>query len=461
MITALEGQPFDLAIEPSDWRYAAAIVGLDKYLTYIQADYEITDEMLMFRFGDVNETDYLKFVEWYYDSQMTSMPHKELEHYLYRHDFSDENTKIINELLKGNSVMKKVFSKQKFDGTNDKQLLAIVEEHREQLIKETFRNKKNMYANYANTGQLLEAGKDICRLLGYYVDGGRKTKSISYIFDKNTFVAQDSQLFDFIPFAFLGGYETFFINDSYSVHNLIRTNSTFSEKINQVGEGEKVNTKKVLFDAIRETADFIDYDVEVITKSRNRDFFETMYIRKDSINILRAAESSHVNFNALSSRIKVTDDYYIDIQKKVIDAVLNLIYLDDLIEFCLKENRSYAVSNLIKINMLIRKEGNSMNQYMKGAYACAKEVVKKFEVRRADNKIESYRTKLISALVAKDYDRFCQILLQLSNYADVTFSFAYKLFENFDDNKDLAYTFVNALIKQNVVTDKNESVVNN
>lgn len=89
-----------------------------------------------------------------------------------------------------------------------------------------------------------------------------------------------------------------------------------------------------------------------------------------------------------------------------------------------------------------------MNDAMRGAYACAKEVVKVFEARRAENKIDSYRTKLISAIVAKDYNRFCQILLQLSNYSNVNFGFAYNLFEDFEANKDVAYTFVNALAKQ-------------
>ena len=37
-----------------------------------------------------------------------------------------------------------------------------------------------------------------------------------------------------------------------------------------------------------------------------------------------------------------------------------------------------------------------------------------------ENKLTSYRQKLTSAIVFKDYDRFCDILLQLSNYSDVS-----------------------------------------
>ena len=85
-----------------------------------------------------------------------------------------------------------------------------------------------------------------------------------------------------------------------------------------------------------------------------------------------------------------------------------------------------------------------MRQSMKVAYACAKEVAKKLP----ENKRESYRQKLTSAIVFKDYDRCCQILLQLSNYSDVSFDFAFDLFENFEENKDIAYTFINALTKK-------------
>ena len=95
-----------------------------------------------------------------------------------------------------------------------------------------------------------------------------------------------------------------------------------------------------------------------------------------------------------------------------------------------------------------------MNQSMKNAYGCAKKVVEVFKARKSENKIDSYRQKLISSIVAKDYDRFCQILLQLSNYADVNFGFAYDLFEDFETNKNVAYTFVNALSNQNIDREK-------
>ena len=89
-----------------------------------------------------------------------------------------------------------------------------------------------------------------------------------------------------------------------------------------------------------------------------------------------------------------------------------------------------------------------MKQKLKGAFACAKQVAKVIE----NNKIDSYRQKLTSSIIFKDYDRVCQILLQLSNYSGIEFGFVYDLFDDFEDNKDLAYTFINALSKN---TDKN------
>lgn len=84
----------------------------------------------------------------------------------------------------------------------------------------------------------------------------------------------------------------------------------------------------------------------------------------------------------------------------------------------------------------------------KRAYGCAKAVAKKKD-KVPDNKLISFRQKLTSALTFEDYDRFCDILLNLSNYADEPFDFAYDLFEDFEKNKELAYTFVTALRRDN------------
>ncbi len=456
MRTVVESDKFDVWLEPSDWRYSATIVGLSKYLRYYgdeNQDYEITDEYLKFRSADITQEKYLLFVEAEYGEELQ---HKQLENLLMKEEVSEEQIKLANDLLKtGNAIMKEVFGKSKFDGTNQGELLEKIRSNRQDLIWKTFLNKDNMYANFAPTRkgkrELFEEGKICCRLLGYDVDIGRKSKSIAYNFDVSTFQAQDDSFFDFIPFAFFGDRETFFINANYSVRSLLQTNQNFERMIKMEvikSEGKSKDARKVLFKSIQETADFIDFDTEVIVKNRGVDFFETLYIRKESIKILTAIKE----YDSFCFSIKINDKYYVNIQKEVLECILNLVRTDELIELLFRKreekirtNIEYIVSKFIQINQLI-SGGGSMNQSMKVAYACAKEVTKKLP----DNKRTSYRQKLTSAIIFKDYDRYCQILLQLSNYADVSFDFALDLFEDFEENKDIAYTFINALTKAKV-----------
>ncbi len=440
MKTRIEHEKYDTKVEASDWRYAAAIVGLKEYFDFHGRNVtepEITEEIFLFNSKDITEERYLEFVEYFYGEELQ---HRQVEKILHNEEFSEEQIKRVNDLLKSNSIMKKVFGKEKFDGENKEELLELITKNRKVLIKETFRNKPNMYANYANKGQLLQEGKTCCRLLGYYVDGVRKTKSISYNFDVNTFVSEDNILFDFIPFAFTDGREAFFINDNCLLENLIRTNRNLKRRADNemaVSEGKAKDVRRILFKTIQETADFIDYDVEVIVKYREKEFFETLYIRRESIKILKALKV----YEPFCFSVKLGESYWLNVQKEVMSCILNLTRTDYLIEFFLKQNSEYIVSKLIEINQLICGGGMEMNQSMKGAYACAKEVVKKIP----ENKRESYRQKLTSTIVFKDYDRFCQILLQLSNYSDVNFDFAFSLYEDFEANKDVAYTFINAL----------------
>lgn len=132
------------------------------------------------------------------------------------------------------------------------------------------------------------------------------------------------------------------------------------------------------------------------------------------------------------------------------DCILNLKDADELIEFFLKRDSEYLVSLLIKLNRLIKERGNDMEKGMTVAYACAKKVAEKLP----ENKRKGYRQRLTSSLVLKDYSTFLDILAQLSNYTDITFDFVYDLFEDFEHNKELAYTFVNAMTKKSKMQDK-------
>lgn len=84
-------------------------------------------------------------------------------------------------------------------------------------------------------------------------------------------------------------------------------------------------------------------------------------------------------------------------------------------------------------------------QYLKSAYRSAKEVTGYFKVKNLENKTKSYRQRLINSIVAKDYDRFIEIMLQLSSYTEISFNFLHDLIKDFEANKNLAYEFINSL----------------
>lgn len=432
---------FDSKLECIDWRYSAAMLGLIKYFNFYNEQYDKIPfkenrDSIEYNYGDITEDRYLTFAEYEFRDEML---HKNIENLLYDEEFQEEKIKLINEKLKGNTVMKKVFGKIRFDGTNKKQILDIIDNNRKLIIYETFKNKKNLYANYCNTNLFMQGKQQHCRLIGYNIDEGRKSKSIAYNFNADTFVSVDMIEFDFIPFAFTNTYESFFINNNSSITNLKKINYHLAALIKQEqSDNSEGNARTALFKEIIQSAEFIDYDVEVIVKKRDAGYFESLFIRKKAIEILKSMS----DINTFSISYKLNDNYYINIQREVINCILNELMTDYLIELLLKSKRnySYVISRLIELNLKIKGVG-LMNDKMKGAYSCAKKVVEKIE----KNKIRSYRQKLISAIVAEDYSRVCDVLLQLSSYSNVTFHFAYDLFEDFEKNKDVAYTFINAL----------------
>lgn len=443
-------------VEPIDWRYSAAIVGLVQYLQWLEADYVLTEEKLEYHPQDVNESDYLRFVEEKYANEMH---HRKIEELLKIPEPTDDQVKLVNEKMNGNSALKKVFKKIKYDKTNAGEIQTLIDENREELIRETFRNKNNLYKNYCNTNQLFVDSNDCCRLVGYYIDMPKKGKSISYNFNMSNLVREDEQIFDFIPFAFHGERDFFFINDNLNLKCLVGTNQSFKNALKEEREKaenelKSIDARQVFFRLLIQSNNFIKNDIEVIVKNITQKYFETLYLRKDSLNILNSLkeDAAHPNrYQCFCIKIKVTDDYWLDVHKKVTDAIVNLVLLDDLIDYLLKNDEKdcngYLISQLIRLNIEIKGD-SAMNKSMNIAYACAKQVVNKKEgtnYKVADNKLNSYRNKLITALTFEDYDRFCQVLLNLANYADENFDFAYNLFEDFEKNKEVAYTFVNAL----------------
>lgn len=437
MKTLLAEGEFDTCVEASDWRWSAAIVGLIKYFDYHGICYKKEQDVIYYNQVDLVREKYIAFVEKFYGEKLH---HIVIQNKLSEEKFSEEDIKFINEQLKKNTILKKVMEKITFTGENKDEILKAINDNREEIITLTFKNKPDMYKNFCNQNKLFEEKDSSCRLVGYNLDFNKKGKSVSYHFDKTNFVYQDEKEFDFIPFAFCGARETFFINANMTVEMLVKTNATYASLVQANGAGdERIDARKILFKAMIEAEDFINGDIEIICKKQDKDYFETVYIHKQSLRVLRVIKEF---YDIFCFSIKVSEDYWINVQGEVLNCILNQLRADRLIELFLKNNeRQYVVSKLITLNSLIENRGIEMEKKTKVAYACAKEVVKKLP----ENKLSSYRQKLTSAIVFNDYDRVCEVLLQLSNYAEVSFDFAYDLFEDFEGNKDVAYSFINAL----------------
>ena len=444
-----------VCLEPFDWRYSAAIVGLRKYLEWLGVDEEpnliITEDTLEYNKKYLDKEDFLKFAEYYFKDDMH---HIEIENKLKEKNPTEDQINIVNEKMKANTILKNKFKKIKFDGHNQDEIQNIIDQNREEIICETFRNKNNLYKNYCNPNQLFKDKQECCRLNGYYFDMPKKGKSISYAFDKSNYLGNDIPEFDFIPFAFSGCREKFFINDNVDLNRLQKTNNQWTRTVKSQMEeakqkNERVNTKRIFIDCLIEAKDFLQSDIEIIVKKPERAYFETLYLRKESLEILKNMKSY---YKAFCFSIKISDDYWINILNEVFDAVVNFTLLDNLINKLLKDSReggnSYAISKLLKVNVEIKKGDEKMKNTMKAAFACAKQIVDKKDgnkPRVSDTKLKSYCTKLINAIILDDYDQFQKILINLSNYAEVPCGFAYDLFEDFEGNKEIAYTFVNSL----------------
>lgn len=443
-----------VCLEPFDWRYSTAIVGLRKYLEWLgteEPELIITEDTLEYNRKYLNKSEFLKFAEYYFKDDMH---HIEIENKLKEKDPTEDQINIVNEKMKANTILKNKFKKIKFDGHNQDEIQNIIDQNREEIICETFRNKNNLYKNYCNPNQLFKDKQECCRLNGYYIDMPKKGKSISYAFDKSNYVGNDIPEFDFIPFAFSGCREKFFINDNVDLNRLQKTNNQWTRTVKSQMEeakqkNERINTKRIFIDCLIEAKDFLQSDIEIIVKKPERAYFETLYLRKESLEILKNMESY---YKAFCFSIKISDDYWINILNEVFDAVVNFTLLDNLINKLLKDSReggnSYVISKLLKVNVEIKKGDEKMKNTMKAAFACAKQIVDKKDgnkPRVSDTKLKSYCTKLINAIILDDYDQFQKILINLSNYAEVPCGFAYDLFEDFEGNKEIAYTFVNSL----------------
>lgn len=458
MKTKIDYFDYDTLLQPTDWRFAAAVVGLCKYFDYFGIDYKVLCDVeekpdnyihgfdgIIYKSEDITEEKYLEFAENYFEKYMT---HKNILNILESQEFSEEQIKLVNELVKSKTVLKGLFDKIKFDGTNKDIFICSIEENRAEIIKNIFKNGNNLYKNYCNERLIFTEDNSTCRLRGYNVDKDRKTSNLGFCFSKESFESNDILEFDFIPFAFSNSdmRETYFVNNNFSVKSLTQTNYAFS---NQLSSTENKDDKNKLMLVLQNSKDYISYDVEIISKSQDKAYYETFFVRLERLKKLRELSGKSLNFVK-----KINDDYWFNLEKEVYMRCLNNVLLDDVILMMLKfyfddnAGKGYIKSRtdmLIDIN--VSWKGNEIMDEIKSAKSCGFLTSKKLIEMKSSNKINSYKQKIISALCAHDYDRAKEIILSLSAYVGMEFSFFYTFLENAEENKDLAFAFASALIE--------------
>lgn len=458
MKTKIDYFDYDTLLQPTDWRFAAAAVGLCKYFDYFGIDYKVLYDVeekpdnyihgfdgIIYKSEDITEEKYLEFAENYFEKYMT---HKNILNILESQEFSEEQIKLVNDLVKSKTVLKGLFDKIKFDGTNKDIFISTIEENRVEIIKNIFKNGNNLYKNYCNERLIFTEDNSTCRLRGYNVDKDRKTSNLGFCFSKESFESNDILEFDFIPFAFSNSdmRETYFVNNNFSVKSLTQTNYAFS---NQLSSTENKDDKNKLMLVLQNSKDYISYDVEIISKSQDKAYYETFFVRLERLKKLRELSGKSLNFVK-----KINDDYWFNLEKEVYMRCLNNVLLDDVILMMLKfyfddnAGKGYIKSRtdmLIDIN--VSWKGNEIMDEIKSAKSCGFLTSKKLIEMKSSNKINSYKQKIISALCAHDYDRAKEIILSLSAYVGMEFSFFYTFLENAEENKDLAFAFASALIE--------------
>ncbi|WP_370743638.1 type I CRISPR-associated protein Cas8a1/Csx8 [Ruminococcus sp.] len=458
MKTKIDYFDYDTLLQPTDWRFAAAVVGLCKYFDYFEIDYKVLYDVeekpdnyihgfdgIIYKSEDITEEKYLEFAENYFEKYMT---HKNILNILESQEFSEEQIKLVNDLVKSKTVLKGLLGKTKFDGTNKDIFISTIEENRAEIIKNIFKNGNNLYKNYCNERLIFTEDNSTCRLRGYNVDKDRKTSNLGFCFSKESFESNDILEFDFIPFAFSNSdmRETYFVNNNFSVKSLTQTNYAFS---NQLSSTENKDDKNKLMLVLQNSKDYISYDVEIISKSQDKAYYETFFVRLERLKKLRELSGKSLNFVK-----KINDDYWFNLEKEVYMRCLNNVLLDDVILMMLKfyfdDN---AVKGYIKsrtdmlIDINVSWKGNEIMDEIKSAKSCGFLTSQKLIEMKSSNKINSYKQKIISALCAHDYDRAKEIILSLSAYVGMEFSFFYTFLENAEENKDLAFAFASALIE--------------
>jgi CRISPR-associated protein Cst1 len=444
------GTAYDSRLSCSDFRFSMAAVGMLKFLMYKDScDFEflakerigLEDGVEYFYYnlaevcGEQAEKDYFGFAEWYFRTYVKFYNIKRL---LEREALSDEEAKELSEGLK-------TFDKDKYKGVSHSEALKIFQEDKLKNISKRYQSGWGMYNDFSNKKCLGKKGGNVCRLNGFYVDKQRKMKSVGFFQDKHTANVSDEPEFDYVPFAFTTSKTSYFVNNNYSLIECLKLNYRWAYNKTEGGIDEKSTRCLRMICSLKR---YLQYSVEIIKlivddHDRKNNVFATVYLRKKALQVLKNVKVEWLD--AFECPCNVSGEF-INADEIVLNHIVNGIYLDDFIDRLLKDDGRQShgalINRLLYVNMLLKNaEGENMNENIIKAKNTARVVTRKLE----ENKLNAYRQKLLSSIIAHDYDRFKEILLQLSVYAGVEFGFAFELFDDFEENKDAAYTFINAL----------------
>jgi len=146
----IEGEAFNRKLVPTDWRYAAAAVGMIRFFRQAKFPYKKQGRKLYYRYEDIYPEDELdqKFLLFVEDYLKDNMHHCQIEYKLKRlNDVTGEQRdallKEINDKLKANTILKKIFAGMECNGENGEIIQRRIEEHRLELIRQTFSDGKN------------------------------------------------------------------------------------------------------------------------------------------------------------------------------------------------------------------------------------------------------------------------------------------------------------------------------
>lgn len=475
---------------PSDWRFSAAIVGLLKFAETMGISDKVTIEKRYIEYKESDILDKELYLECLYTLYGAKYKFKIkkiedfFEQYKHLHDMGDDEKVEIAAFLQGKSyskngkvlfnpskTVKKYFEDVELNFDDEEgyletrsQILEIVKNNRYNMLRENVFFHPALYPNYVykNAKGTLHCEDifqifdiPVCRLSGYYFDFKRKKVAYSWSGNANSIFLDDIPEFDFIILAFNKESKgsVFFINNNYSIKTLIAANNEIE------GNGDKQS----LLEKVWNIANNTYQNVEIIIKaSTDNSAFKCFFIGPIQRNILNKSNISETTVDVLKFKsFEFAKDFYIHFDDEIVQSISDNKSIEGLLLKYLKSsnpNKNIGFA-LAVIETAILKKGRSNMSNIYAAKKTAQEMVKKFSPAEV-NSIESIRNQLLNMLAFKRKEQFYQLLIKLSSKTGVSISFAEKLFEDFDENINIAYAFVSYFIHDNKA-EKNMEEINN